>query len=238
MKFRHMERTSYPVTVIAVPGAELMLIIYYDRRCFEGATISRMMGHFRTLLEGIVAHPEQQLSELPLLTAAERQQLVCEWNQTKTDYPGEQVHPSAVRSAGGAHPGRRGGELWRGAGELRRVEPARESARALPASAGVGPEVLVGLSMERSVEMVVGLLGIFKAGGAYVPLEPAYPKERLAFMLEDTGLAVLLTQQRLVATLPRTKRRCSCLDTDWAVIGQQSARPAGQPRDGRPTWRM
>ena len=89
-------------------------------------------------------------------------------------------------------------------------------------SLGVGPEVLVGLCVERSVEMVVGLLGILKAGGAYVPLDPAYPKERLAFMLEDTQAPVLLTQQRLVIGLPQCRAQIVCLDSGWEVIAQES----------------
>ena len=92
----------------------------------------------------------------------------------------------------------------------------------------MGPEVLVGICVERSVEMMVGLLGILKAGGAYVPLDPEYPQERLAFMMEDAQVAVLLTQQRLLAGLPRTQARVICLDTDWEQIAQESEGTARQ----------
>ena len=88
---------------------------------------------------------------------------------------------------------------------------------------GVGPDVLVGMYVERSLEMVVGLLGILKAGGAYVPLDPAYPHERLSFMLEDAEVAVLLTQERLMASLPETSARVVCLDVDWHEIAKESA---------------
>src|SRR5207249_7775643 len=86
---------------------------------------------------------------------------------------------------------------------------------------GVGPEVLVGVCMERSLEMVVALLGILKAGGAYVPLDPAYPQDRVAFMVQDAQVSVLLTQQRLVERLPRHSANVICLDTDWEVIAQE-----------------
>ena len=88
---------------------------------------------------------------------------------------------------------------------------------------GVGPEVLVGLCVERSLEMLVGILGILKAGGAYVPLDPTYPQERLAFMLEDTGAPVLLTQHRLLPRLPTHAARVLCLDTEWSEVAQESA---------------
>ena len=89
-------------------------------------------------------------------------------------------------------------------------------------SLDVGPEVLVGICVERSLEMVVGLLGILKAGGAYVPLDPTYPKERLAFMLEDTQAQVLLSQECLLEVLPENKQQVVCLDTDWQAISRES----------------
>jgi amino acid adenylation domain-containing protein/non-ribosomal peptide synthase protein (TIGR01720 family) len=196
--------------------------IEYSTDLFESSTISRMIGHFQALLEGIVANPIARISDLPLLTETERHQLLVEWNNTTTDYPQdkcihqlfeEQVEriPSSVAVVF------EGEQLTYG--ELNRR--ANKLAHYLQ-SLGVGPEVLVGICVERSLEMIVGLLGILKAGGAYVPIDPAYPPERLAYILSDSRLPVLLTQQKLVASLPEHQARVVYLDTDWEKIYAES----------------
>jgi amino acid adenylation domain-containing protein len=193
----------------------------YSTDLFDAATIARMVGHWRTLLEGIVADPERRLSELPLLTEAERHQLLVEWNATQMEYPIDKcIHqlfevqvertPDALAVVfEDTHL-----TYW----ELN--QQANQLAHHLQ-KLGVGPEVLVGLCIDRSLEMVVGILGILKAGGAYVPLDPAYPRDRLAFMLQDTQMPVLLSQQRLVEELPRCTARVICLDTDWGGIARE-----------------
>ncbi|MGA2224692.1 MAG: amino acid adenylation domain-containing protein, partial [Syntrophobacteraceae bacterium] len=191
--------------------------IEYNTDLFDSDTIERMAGHFQILLQGIIANPDSRLSELQLLTEAERHQLL-EWNATQTDYPRdkciqelfeEQVEriPDAV-----ALVFKDQRLTYR---ELNRR--ANQLARHLR-NLGVGPEVLVGICMERSLEMVVGLLGILKAGGAYVPLDSAYPRERLAFMVEDTRIAVLLTQRRTMPAIQDFALKMLCLDTDSAAI--------------------
>jgi amino acid adenylation domain-containing protein len=195
--------------------------IEYNTDLFEASTISRTIGHFQTLLEGIVSNPEQKISELPLLTEWERQQLVA-WNNTATDYPQnacihqlfeEQVErsPDAIALVFE--------DQQLTYKELN--ERANQLAHYL-GNLGVTAEVMVGICVQRSLEMVVGLLAILKAGGAYVPLDPAYPPERLAFMLEDTQVPVLLTQRRLVESLPKHQARVVCVDRDWEVIERQS----------------
>jgi len=146
--------------------------LQYNTDLFDEATITRMLGHFRNLLEGIVANPEQRISELPLLTAADRHQILLEWNDTKRDYPSdkcihqlfeEQVERTPEATA-----------VVFGDQQLTYRElnnRANQLAHYLQ-KLGVGPEVLVGICVERSIEMVVGLLGILKAGGVYVPLDP------------------------------------------------------------------
>ena len=195
----------------------------YNIDLFNGATIERMLGHYRTLLAGIVANPEQHISDLPLLTHTERHQLLVEWNDTGADYPKNlclhelfelQVErtPEAV-----ALVYEEAALTYR---ELnRRTNQLAHYLRAL----GVGRDVLVGICMERSLEMVVGVLGILKAGGAYVPLDPEYPQERLAFMLEDTQTPVLLTQQRVAAKVPVHKAVVVCLDGGWEAISKESS---------------
>jgi amino acid adenylation domain-containing protein len=225
---RSFERTNYPLTVaVATPRQELQIRIGYDSRRFDTATITRMAGHWQTGLENLVAQPRQRLWELPLLTEAERQQLLVEWNDTKSDCPQDQcIHqlfeaqvectPEAIAVVF-AQEQLTYGELNRRANQLAHYLRAR----------GVGPEVRVGLCLERSLEMVIGLLGILKAGGAYVPLDPAYPPERLAFLLADTRALVLLTQGQLRERLPATSSHIVCLDADWQSIAHESEENPG-----------
>ncbi|MGK7875560.1 MAG: amino acid adenylation domain-containing protein [Xenococcaceae cyanobacterium] len=193
----------------------------YNTDLFHEETIARMAGHWQTLLEGIVTDPQQPVGQLPLLTEAERHQLLVEWNQT-ANYPvsrcihqlfEEQVEctPEAVAV------------VYENALLTYRQlnERANQLARYLQ-SLGVGPEVLVGLCVERSLEMIVGILAILKAGGAYVPLDPAYPTARLAYMLADARVSVLLTREKLRAILPKDISSLVTLDTDWQIIARES----------------
>jgi len=194
----------------------------YNIDLFDAATISRMLGHFQTLLEGIVANPDERVSDLPLLTETERYQLLVGWNDTQRDYPKdrcvhelfeEQVERTPQATAVMFEEERLSyRELNRRANQL---------AHRLQAL-GVGPGVLAGICMERSVEMVVGLLGILKAGGAYVPVDPNYPMERLALVLNDAQTPVLLSQQHLAETFPRHGAEILCLDSEWETIAQES----------------
>ena len=221
-EFRLLEKTNYPLTVYAYGGSEPVLKVAYDRRRFDDATIARLLGHLQTLLEGMVVNPEQRLSELPLLTEAERRQMLVDWNNTGADFPQDtclhQLFEAQVEKTPEAiavvfeEQRLTYRELNRRANQL--AHHLREL--------GVGPDVLVGICVERSLEMVVGLLGVLKAGGAYVPLDPGYPTERLAFMIEDSRAPVLLTQQRLVEVLPKHGARVICLDADWEAIAQDS----------------
>ncbi|MBW4569115.1 MAG: amino acid adenylation domain-containing protein [Tolypothrix carrinoi HA7290-LM1] len=194
----------------------------YNTDLFDAATIERMVGHFTNLLEGIVNQPGKRLSDLPLLTEPERQTLLVNWNDTTTDYPQDKcIHelfeaqvektPDAVAVVFE--------DQQLTYGELN--AKANQLAHYLR-SLGVKPEVLVGICVERSLLMVIGLLAILKAGGAYVPLDPAYPPERLAFILQDAQVSVLLTQQHLIENLPKNQISVVCLDTNWESIAQQS----------------
>jgi surfactin family lipopeptide synthetase A len=205
-----------------VPGTELTLRIGYQCHRFDPATITRMLGHLRTLLEGMGTDPARRLVDLPMLTQVERHQLLVEWNDSSLAYPQDTcIHQlfeaQVVRTPDAVAVVFEDQRLTYRELNIR----ANQVAHHLQ-TLGVGPEVLVGLHVERSLEMMVGLLGIIKAGGAYVPLDPAHPQERLAFILRDAQVAVLLTQQPLAAGFTGYQARVVCLDTDWELIAQES----------------
>ncbi|MEH1779521.1 MAG: amino acid adenylation domain-containing protein [Nostoc sp.] len=201
---------------------KLFANLEFNTDLFESSTIKRMAGHFQTLLQEIIANPKLRLSELSLLTEAEKRQLLVEWNDTQVNYPQDQcIHqlfetqvertPDSIAVVFADQ-------------QLSYCElnaRANQLAHYLQAL-GVKPEVLVGICVERSFLMVIGLLAILKAGGAYIPLDPSYPQERIAFILEDTQAPVFLTQESLLEAMPQHKAKVVCLDTDWQTIAQQT----------------
>ncbi|MBV9108923.1 MAG: amino acid adenylation domain-containing protein, partial [Gemmatimonadetes bacterium] len=193
----------------------------YNADLFDAATAARFAERLRTLLEGIAADPDAPLSRLPVMTADETARLAA-WNATEKDYPGSGcIHEIIARQAA-ATPNAVAVVF-----EDERVTYAELDARANRLAnhlraLGVGPEVRVGVCAERSVELVVALLGTLKAGGGYVPLDPGYPRDRLAYMLEDSRIAVLLTQARLAERIPPHGARTVRLDADWPRIARES----------------
>ncbi|HZR97743.1 MAG TPA: amino acid adenylation domain-containing protein [Chloroflexota bacterium] len=205
--------------------------VEYNTDVFTESTIQRLEAHYATLLAAIVATPDARISELPLLSEAERQQLLVAWNATQAAYPREASVQRLFEARAARVPeavavefeGRQitYGELNRRANQL-----ARHLQRL-----GVGPETIVGVYLERSLEMVVALLGILKAGGAYLPLDPLFPPDRLAYMLDDSRAAVLLTQTRLDGTLKPRDATVVCLDAEWPRIAAHSAENLPGPGD-------
>src|SRR5438067_2244325 len=195
-------------------------VVEYSTDLFEAATMRRLCGHYRTLLEGIVRQPDQSLATLPLLTGAERQQQV-DWNNTAVAWPGQDRCLHQLIEAQAARSPDRVAVLVEGESLTYRELNRRASqlARHLR-QLGVGPDVLVGVLTERSLEMVVSLLGILKAGGAYVPLDPGYPSERLAGMIKDAGVRVLVTQERLRSVLPPQDCLLVAVDSTWDEIAR------------------
>jgi amino acid adenylation domain-containing protein len=224
---RPIERTNYPLNLSVIPGPEVSLKVIYDTRRFDAATIERLVRHLKTLLMSMVVDPDQRLVDVALLTAAERQQLLVGWNATAADYP----HDRCLHELFEAQVERTPNATAAVFGDQRLTyrelnQRANQLAQHLRRG-GVGPEALVGLCVERSLDMLVGLLGILKAGGAYLPLDPVYPAERLAFMLEDAQVAALVTQTSLLDRLPWASAGLSqgaivCLDRDWASIATAS----------------
>jgi len=194
----------------------------YNADLFATSTITRMMGHFQTLLGSIIADPNQSLSVLLLLTEAERHQLLLEWNNTRIHYPSDvclhqivedqvEISPEAVAIIF------KDEQLTYRELNIR----ANQLAHYL-LSLGVGPDIPVGICMDFCLDWAVGILGIFKAGGALVPLEPSYPKERLAYIVNDAQVPVLLTQEQFAGELSRQDAHIVCLDTSWEVITSES----------------
>ena len=192
----------------------------YNTDLFDDITISRLATNFEVLLTGIVANPQQHLGELPLLTTAEEHQSL-EWGKGKTSQQPELLLHQLFEAQVEKTP-----DAIAVVFEDQQLTYCELNAKANQLahylrSLGVKPEVLVGICVERSLEMVIGLLAILKAGGAYIPLDPNYPKERLKFILEDTQAPVLLTQVSLLEETPQHKAQVVCLDTDWHLIARQ-----------------
>ena len=221
------ETATFDLSLLMVEEARsLKGTVEYNTDLFNGDTISRMMGHFQTLLESIVADPGTPISRLGLLTDSERHQLLIEWNSTTRDYPEDKCIHQLFEAQAEKTP-----DAIAVVFEDKRLTYRELNARANRLAydfrnLGVGPEILVGLCLERSLEMVVGILGVLKAGGAYVPLDPQYPKDRLAFMLEDSEIQVVLTHERVSSCLPPHKAQVvylDCLDQSAEVEASQAS---------------
>jgi amino acid adenylation domain-containing protein len=191
----------------------------YNTDLFTVDTITRMQGHFQTLLAAIVANPDQVIEKLPLLTKAEQNQLI-EWNNTEIDYPQNQCIHQLFEAQVEKTPDAVAVVFENQQLTYRELNAKANQLAHYLQTLRVKPEVLVGICVERSLEMVIGLLGILKAGCAYVPLDPSYPQERLAFMVQDAKVSVLLTQTKLLQSLPILPTQIINLDRDWEQIRQ------------------
>ena len=219
----HPETAKFDLTLFFNElGSELQGTIEYNTDLFDRDTIVRMAQHFQTLLEGVVVDPSARISELPLLSRAETSQLLIEWNDTRAEYDqcvcAHQLFEAQVE---------RTPDAVAVAFEDQRLSYSELNVRANRlahhlGSLGVGPGDVVGIFMERSLEMIAVILGTLKAGAACLPLDPSYPRERLAFMLTDAGSRVVLSQQRLATNLPETSACVVCLDADWEDIARSS----------------
>jgi len=220
-----VEQTNYLLTLAVLPGETLRFTLGFDAARIDAAAAARLLEHLAVLLEGLAAAPAADPRRLPLLTDAERAQL-AQWNRTATALPTDRTLVELFEAQVQASPA---------AIALvfadRQLSYAQLNARAnrlahTLIARGVGPGVLVALCVERSIEMVVGLLGILKAGGAYVPLDPDYPAERLAFMLADSAAPVLLTHGTLAQTLPVGGAECLRLDVPGVFAERSAENPA------------
>ncbi|MGZ3459932.1 MAG: non-ribosomal peptide synthetase, partial [Archangium sp.] len=205
----------------------LACVCEYSTDLFEPGTIERMMGQLHTLLRAAVSAPEQRLSLLSMLGEDERQQLLVEWNDTRVERPATTAHQlfeaQVERTPDAPAVSFEGTTL-----SYRQLNSRANQLALHLRSLGIGPDTLVGLCLERSLDMLVGLLATLKAGGAYVPLDPSYPSQRLAFMLQQASVPVLLTQQHLADELPVQSEFLFCLDSDWQQL-------ASLPTDNLPS---
>jgi amino acid adenylation domain-containing protein len=194
----------------------------YNSDLFDRTTIRRWIGHFQRLLEAIVANPEQPVAQLPLLTESERHQLLVEWNETAKDYPSNKCIHQLFEAQVEKNPDAIAVVFESEQLTYRQLNSRSNQLAHYLQKLGVKPETLVGICVERSLEMVVGLLGILKAGGAYVPLDPNYPSERLTYMLSDAAVPLLLTEEKLVERLKGNAAQAVCLDSQWEELALES----------------
>lgn len=219
---RTFESQNYPLALTASVGSELSLVLEYKVSLFEPAAIARLLGHLHTLLNAIAENGgRQRLHELPLLTIDEQQQILSQWNNTETSYPRSQSIHELFAEQAARTPDKIAAVCdWQEFTYRELNESANQLAHHLRCL-GVGPEVPVGICIERGLEMIVGLLGILKAGGAYVPIDQQQPAERIAFTIADAQVRVLLTGAPLPDGLPALDHVIS-LDADWPEITKQS----------------
>ncbi|HEX7241468.1 MAG TPA: amino acid adenylation domain-containing protein, partial [Longimicrobiaceae bacterium] len=219
-----LEQGSFPLSLVAALRSELMVHVRYQRHHFGSEAVERLAGHLATVLETIAFDPEQRLGAVSLLRGTERARVLEEWNATAAELPGACVHELFAEQAART-PGSVAVQL--GGRTLTYAELERDANRLAHhlVRIGVTPDVPVALCVERSLEMVVGILGVLKAGGAYLPLEPTYPAERMRLVLEDARAPVLLTQERVLPRLPDHAARVICLDRDWPTVLPEPTSP-------------
>ena len=220
---RLLARTDQPLALVAMPGERLALRLNYQRQRFADTTIVRALGHLESLLRAMAEAPQRPLHSLSLLQAAERHQILVEWNEPLAYEIGPTVQhhfeAQVLRSPQAPAVVSEAGDLTF---EELNVRSNRLAHRLR--GLGVGPEICVGIALHRRPEMVEGILGILKAGGAYVPLDPEHPPERLASILGQTPVRALVTEEALLAHLPSLGAPCEilCLDRDRALLDEES----------------
>jgi len=207
--------------VVEEDGSGLVCAIEYNTDLFEAATIERMLGYYRTLMERFFENPAQRISELSLLSTAERTKVVKDWNDTSKDYGGQLALHQMFEAQTARTPDAVAVVFENQQLTYKELDQKANQLAHYLRSLGVSTEARVGVMLERSLQLVVSLLGILKAGGAYVPLDPDYPQERLAFMMVDAEVQVLLTESRFQAS--RSEGEVIYLDTEWERTAAHSS---------------
>lgn len=222
------DRPSYPLSMAVMPGPRMELKIYFDRLRFEAPAVERILGHMATLLGSIAGGAGKPLSDLRMLDEGELQQVISEWNDTTVAYPREHLVHELFEEQAERTPEAVAAVCGEECIDYRGLDLRANRLANRLAALGVGPEVIVGVCLERSLGMVIAALAALKAGGAYLPLDPANPAERLAFLLKETRAAVLVTEQRFLPALPiQEGMTVLCLDLERGALERESGeRPA------------
>ncbi|HZR42433.1 MAG TPA: amino acid adenylation domain-containing protein, partial [Ktedonobacteraceae bacterium] len=216
------EQTNYPLTLVVSPGQSLVFRALYDRQRFETATITRLLSHLQVILEHMLSGIEHELGRCSLVSAAEQEFLLRTLNATQTAYPREATIQALFEEQVSRTPYSLALVSAEGTLTYEQLNQRANQLAHYLRQQGIEPEALVGLCMERSAELIIAILGILKAGGAYLPLDPSYPKERLAFMLEDARTRVLITQNKYIEVLPAQGMDVICLDSEWEALSQEA----------------
>ncbi|MCP4702087.1 MAG: amino acid adenylation domain-containing protein, partial [Gammaproteobacteria bacterium] len=215
-RFKLLQHTHYPLTLMVTTGAELQFALEYDTHRFSAGTIKDMLCHLQILLNGMADNPRQPVSALPMLGEAERHCLLTEWNNTESRYPHDKCLHQLFEAQAERTPDAPAVLFEQRQLTYRTLNVRANQLAHYLRTLAAGPEVLIALCAERSPEMLIALLGILKAGSAYIPLDPAYPEDRLAFMLEDAQAPVLLTQESLAGKFVQSRQNFQivCLDRE------------------------
>ncbi|WP_025028796.1 non-ribosomal peptide synthetase [Caldalkalibacillus mannanilyticus] len=191
------EQTSYDLNLIIAPGNSLQIAFHYNELVYDQQTIEQIMGHLTSVMDQIISQPDLRIQELKLLTQPEIEQILYDFNKTEEAYPREKSIAELFEEQVRVTPHQEAvifGEKALSYEELNRR--ANQLARKLCRN-GVQPDTIVGILMDRSLEMIIGIMGVLKAGGAYLPLDPSYPTERIQYMLQDSGVDIVLSQHRI-----------------------------------------
>jgi amino acid adenylation domain-containing protein/FkbH-like protein len=215
---------KYDLTLLLLErdGVPARLEIEYNADLFRSSSMARLLEQFEVLLQAIVDDPGRQVSELPLLSAAAEHQLLSSWNRTDVPLPPSPLIHRRFEAQVSAVPDTIAATFEQQQLTYRELNARANQLAGRLRAAGVGPDVLVGIFMERSLEMVVGMLAVLKAGGAYLPLDPGYPAERLRFMLDDSNATVVLAQERLRSQVPTTSATVLSVDAEWSALSHYS----------------
>jgi amino acid adenylation domain-containing protein len=223
---------QFDLSVTIDPEVTRKILIAYNTDLYKAETVSRMLQHYQTLLEAIAADPDQSLGNVNILRERERRQLLFEWNRTEADFPQSCIHHLFEERA------RRTPDSIAVIFEdeqisYRELEQRANQVACRLTEMGVSSQILVAVCIERSIDLIAALLGVLKAGGAYLPIDPAYPAERIDFMLEDSGAAILLTQENLLNNFRHKTHSTLCFDaiTRGPIVDSVRINSLSQPSD-------
>lgn len=216
------QKSKFDITVMLTEKPRgISGIVEYNTDLFDRTTIERFCNHYSLLLESMAENPQKKLCDLPLLTELERQQILMDWNNTEVDYPKEQCIHQLFETQAEKTPNAMAVVFE---GQLLTYEVLNRQSNQLAhylIEQGVEPESRVGLFVDRSLDMIIGMLGIIKAGGAYVPIDPGYPRQRIEYLIQDSGMQVLLTQEASRERIEDQEIICCYLDSDWQMMETQ-----------------